>query len=106
MKFTKRIFHWKMYFSISLPLIRGKNKMIFELVKKETKEHIFSRKGIGFLFFVTLLMSILSFSFISVKELSLLDQPTVVMTMLKLLLGINILISMVIGSTMIAGEKV
>lgn len=79
--------------------------MIFELVKKETKEHIFSRKGIGFLFFISLLMSVLSFSFISVKELSLLDQPTVVMTTLKLLLGINILISMVIGSTMIAGEK-
>lgn len=79
--------------------------MIFELVKKETKEHIFSRKGIAFLFVVSLLMSILSFSFISVKELSLLDQPTVIMTALKLLLGINILISMVIGSTMIAGEK-
>ncbi|NIK76797.1 ABC-2 type transport system permease protein [Paenibacillus castaneae] len=79
--------------------------MIYELVKKETKEHIFSRKGIGFLFIVSILLSIMSFGFISVKELSLLDQPSIVMTTFKLLLGINILISMVIGSTMVAGEK-
>jgi ABC-2 type transport system permease protein len=79
--------------------------MIFELVKKESKEHIFSKKGLGFLFVVSLLLSVMSFGFISVKELSLLDQPTVVMTAFRLLLGINILISMVIGSTMVAGEK-
>jgi ABC-2 type transport system permease protein len=79
--------------------------MIMELVKKEAKEHIFSRKGLGFLFIVSLLLSMMSFGFISVKELSLLDQPTVVMTAFRLLLGINILIAMVIGSTMIAGEK-
>jgi ABC-2 type transport system permease protein len=79
--------------------------MIIELVKKEAKEHIFSRKGIGFIFVVSLLLSIMSFGFISVKELSLLDQPTVVMTAFRLLLGINILISMVMGATMVAGEK-
>ncbi|MCD9026445.1 ABC transporter permease [Cohnella silvisoli] len=79
--------------------------MIFELVKKESKEHIFSRKGLGFLFVVSLLLSVMSFGFISVKELSLLDQPTVVMTAFRLLLGINILISMVFASTMVAGEK-
>jgi len=79
--------------------------MIFELVKKETREHIFSKKGTGFLFVVAILLSILSFSFISVKELSLLDQPTVITTTFKLLLGINILVSMVLGSTMISGEK-
>jgi ABC-2 type transport system permease protein len=79
--------------------------MMLALLKKETKEHIFSIKGLGFLFVVSLLLSIMSFGFISVKELSLLDQPTVVMTAFRLLLGINILIAMVIGSTMIAGEK-
>jgi ABC-2 type transport system permease protein len=35
----------------------------------------------------------------------LLDQPTVITTTFKLLLGVNILISMVIGSTMVSGEK-
>jgi ABC-2 type transport system permease protein len=79
--------------------------MIYELVKKETKEHIFSKKGLGFLFVVSLLLTVLSFSFISVKELSLLDQPTVITTTFKLLLGVNILVSMVIGSTMVSGEK-
>jgi ABC-2 type transport system permease protein len=47
----------------------------------------------------------MSFSFISIKELSVLAQIEVIMTLLQVVLGLSILISMILGSTLVAAEK-
>lgn len=75
------------------------------LIVKEIKEHVFSRKGVWIFFAISLLFSGLSYSFISVKELSLLAQVEVNMTFMKALIGISILISIILGSTMVSGER-
>lgn len=79
--------------------------MISVLVKKEVREHVLSRKGFALFFVVSILLSGMSFSFISVKELSTLAQIEVIMTLLQLVLGVSILISMILGSTLVAAEK-
>ncbi|WP_261808145.1 ABC transporter permease subunit [Paenibacillus sp. N3.4] len=75
------------------------------LLHKELLEHLLSRKGLFILFIISVLYSLLAFSFISVKELSLLAQVEVNMTFLKLMLGVNSLVLIILGSTMISGEK-
>lgn len=75
------------------------------LLRKELREHMFSRKGLFIFFIISVLYSLLAFSFISVKELSLLAQVEVNMTFMKLMLGVNSLVLIILGSTMISGEK-
>jgi len=75
------------------------------LIKKEIKENVLSKKGLWIYFAIALLFSGLSFSFISVKELSLLAQVEVNMTFMKVMIGISVLVSLVIGSNMFSGEK-
>lgn len=75
------------------------------LIKKEIREHVFSRKGIWIFFAISILFSGLTYSFISVKELSLLAQVEVNMTFMKALIGISILVSIILGSTMVSGER-
>ena len=75
------------------------------LIKKEIREHVFSRKGVWIFFAISILFSGLTYSFISVKELSLLAQVEVNMTFMKALIGISILVSIILGSTMVSGEK-
>jgi ABC-2 type transport system permease protein len=75
------------------------------LIKKEIREHVFSRKGVWIFFAISILFSGLTYSFISVKELSLLAQVEVNMTFMKALIGISILISIILGSTMVSGER-
>lgn len=75
------------------------------LLRKELREHLLSRKGLFIFFIISVLYSLLAFSFISVKELSLLAQVEVNMTFLKLMLGVNSLVLIILGSTMISGEK-
>lgn len=75
------------------------------LIKKEMKEHVLSRKGVWIYFAISLLFSGLAYSFISVKELSLLAQVEVNMTFIKVLIGISVLVSIILGSTMVSGER-
>ena len=78
---------------------------MFSLIKKEITEHVISRKGMWIFFAISILFSGLTYSFISVKELSLLAQVEVTMTFMKLLIGISILFSIILGSTMVSGER-
>ena len=64
-----------------------------------------SRKGLWIYFALSILLSAMAFSFVTFKELSLLAQVEVNMTFLKIVLGVGILISIIIGSTMISNEK-
>ncbi|MGG5252080.1 ABC transporter permease [Neobacillus sp. SM06] len=75
------------------------------LIRKEIKEHVLSKKGIWIFFAVTILFSGLAFSFISVKELSLLAQVEVNMTFMKVMVGLSVLVSLVLGATMYSSEK-
>ncbi|MDQ0414765.1 ABC transporter permease [Mesobacillus stamsii] len=75
------------------------------LIKKEIREHVFSRKGVWIFFAIAILFSGLTYSFVSVKELSLLAQVEVNMTFMKALIGISILVSIILGSTMVSGER-
>ena len=79
--------------------------MIAALIGKEIKENVFSKKSLWIYFAVTLLFSGLALSFVSVKELSLLAQVEVNMTFMKVVLGISILVTIIIGSNMYAGER-
>ena len=79
--------------------------MMRALFYKEMKEHVLSRKGLWIYFALSILLSAMAFSFVTFKELSLLAQVEVNMTFLKILLGVGILISIIIGSTMISNEK-
>lgn len=78
---------------------------MFSLIKKEIREHVLSHKGVWIFFAIAILFSGLSYSFISVKELSLLAQVEVNMTFMKALMGVSILISIILGSTMVSGER-
>jgi ABC-2 type transport system permease protein len=79
--------------------------MITALIRKEIKENVFSKKSLWIYFAVTILFSGLALSFVSVKELSLLAQVEVNMTFMKVVLGISILVTIIIGSNMYAGER-
>jgi ABC-2 type transport system permease protein len=79
--------------------------MMRALFYKEIKEHVLSRKGLWIYFALSILLSALAFSFVTFKELSLLAQVEVNITFLKILLGVGILVSLIIGSTMISNEK-
>ena len=79
--------------------------MMRALFYKEMKEHVLSRKGLWIYFALSILLSAMAFSFVTFKELSLFAQVEVNMTFLKIVLGVGILISIIIGSTMISNEK-
>lgn len=79
--------------------------MMTALIRKEIKEHVLSKKGLWIFFAITILFSGLAFSFISVKELSLLAQVEVNMTFMKVMIGLSALVSLVLGSTMYSSEK-
>jgi ABC-2 type transport system permease protein len=79
--------------------------MMRALFYKEIKEHVLSRKGLWIYFALSILLSALAFSFVTFKELSLLAQVEVNITFIKILLGVGILVSIIIGSTMISNEK-
>lgn len=75
------------------------------LFKKEIREQVLSKKGVWIYFAITVLFSGLAFSFVSVKELSLLAQVEVNMTFMKVMIGLSALIALVLGSTMYSTEK-
>ncbi len=79
--------------------------MNISVVKKEIKENFFAMKGSLWLFVVTLLFSGMAYSFVTVKELSLLAQTEIMMTMGKLILGLGLLITIILASVSFSSEK-
>lgn len=79
--------------------------MFLTIMYKEIKENFIAMKGLLWLFIVALLFSGMTYSFITVKELSLLAQTEVMLTMGKLILGVALLISIVLASVSFSNEK-
>lgn len=79
--------------------------MILTIVKKEVKENLFAMKGMLWLFIVAILFSGMTYSFITVKELSLLAQTEVLVTMGKIIIGVSLLISIILASISLSNEK-
>ncbi|SHH92226.1 ABC transporter permease subunit [Clostridium grantii] len=79
--------------------------MNWNIVKKEIKENFFAMKGVLWLFVVAVLFSGMTYSFITVKELSLLAQTEVMITMGKMILGVSLLISIILASVSFSNEK-
>jgi len=75
------------------------------LINKEIKENIFATKGILWLFVSSLMLSGLSLGFISIKELSLMAQNEILVTVGKVILGIALLITIILGSVSISNER-
>ncbi|MGB3367574.1 MAG: ABC transporter permease subunit [Acidaminobacteraceae bacterium] len=79
--------------------------MNFTIIKKEIKENFLAMKGVLWLFAVSILFSGMTYSFLSVKELSLLAQSEVMVTMGKMILGVALLISIILASVAFSNEK-
>jgi len=79
--------------------------MNLTIVKKEIKENFLAMKGVLWLFAVAILFSGMTYSFITVKELSLLAQTEVIVTMGKMILGVGLLISIILASVSFSNEK-
>lgn len=62
-------------------------------------------KGNVWLIIVAIIFSIMSYSFVSVKELSLLAQTEVILTMGKLILALGLLITIILASVSFSNEK-
>ena len=75
------------------------------LIKKEIKENILAFKGSIWLFVITLLLSAMSYSFVGIKEMSLLAQTEMLVTFGKLVLGLGVLISIILASVSFSNEK-
>lgn len=75
------------------------------IIRKEIKENFFAMKGFLWLTTVTILFSIMTFSFVSVKELSLMAQTEVMLTLGKLVIVISILITMILSSVSFSNER-
>ncbi|MGD9910609.1 MAG: hypothetical protein AB7U79_08435 [Candidatus Izemoplasmatales bacterium] len=78
---------------------------MFNLVKKEWRESIFSMKALFWMFGITLILSGMSLSFISVKELGLMAQSEILVTMVKIIVGIALLITILLSSISLSVER-
>lgn len=79
--------------------------MNMALIKKEVKENILAMRGSIWLFVITLLFSVMSYSFVGIKEMSLLAQTEMMATFGKLVLGLGLLIAIILASVSISNEK-
>lgn len=75
------------------------------LITKEINENILAFKGSIWLFVITLLFSVMSYSFVGIKEMSLLAQTEMMVTFGKLVLGLGLLISIILASVSFSNEK-
>lgn len=75
------------------------------IIKKELKENLYALKGNIWLAVVALIFSIMSYSFVSVKELSLLAQTEVIVTMGKLIIVLALLITMILAAVTFSNER-
>ena len=79
--------------------------MNFSIIKKEIKENFYAMKGNIWLIIIATIFSIMSFSFVSVKELSLLAQTEVIVTMGKLILALGLLVNIILAAVSFSNEK-
>jgi ABC-2 type transport system permease protein len=79
--------------------------MVSKIITKEIKENFFAMKGVWWMFVVAILFSGMTYSFVTVKELSLLAQTEVVVTMSKMILGVSLLVSIILASVSFSNEK-
>lgn len=79
--------------------------MNFTLIRKEIRENIFGVQGLLWLFVAALVLSGLSLGFMSIKELSLMAQNEILVTMEKIILGIALLITIILGAVSISAER-
>lgn len=75
------------------------------LIKKEWQESIYSMKAIYWLFGVALILAGMSMSFISVKELGLMVQSEILVTMVKIILGVSVLITILVSAISLSNER-
>ena len=79
--------------------------MNLSIIKKELRENFYAMKGNIWLIIIAILLSIMSYSFISVKELSLLAQTEVILTMGKLIIGLGLLVTIVLAAVTFSNER-
>jgi ABC-2 type transport system permease protein len=79
--------------------------MMARLVRKEIREQVLSLKGVIWMALAAVMFSGLSYSFITVKELSILAQIEIINTFLKVVIGYGLLITIISAAASIAGEK-
>lgn len=79
--------------------------MNLSIIKKELRENFYAMKGNLWLIIIAIIFSIMSYSFVSVKELSLLAQTEVIVTMGKLVIGLALLITIVLAAVTFSNEK-
>lgn len=75
------------------------------IFKKELRENLIAFKGIVWLFIITLLLSAMAYSFVGVKEMSLLAQTEMMVTFGKLVLGLGLLMSIILSSISFSSER-
>lgn len=79
--------------------------MLKQLTTKEIKENIFSMKAILWLLGVSVIFSGMSISFISVKELGLMAQSEILVTMTKIIIAVALLIAIILSSVSLSNER-
>jgi ABC-2 type transport system permease protein len=79
--------------------------MMTRLIRKEIREQVLSLKGVIWMALAALMFSGLSYSFITVKELSVLAQVEIINTFLKVVFGFGLLMTIISAAASVAGEK-
>jgi ABC-2 type transport system permease protein len=79
--------------------------MFIHLFIKEIKENILSFKGVLWMMMATIIFSSLTYSFITVKELSILAQASVISTFMQVVLGFGLLLTIIFAASSISNEK-
>lgn len=75
------------------------------LFNKEIKENILSFKGVLWMMMATIMFSSLTYSFITVKELSILAQASVISTFMQVVMGFGLLLTIIFAASSISNEK-
>jgi ABC-2 type transport system permease protein len=79
--------------------------MFIHLLNKEIRENILSFKGILWMMMATIMFSCLTYSFITVKEMSILAQASVISTFMQVVLGFGLLLTIIFAASSISNEK-
>lgn len=74
------------------------------LIKKEVKENLLAFKGSIWIFVITVLYSVISYSFVGIKEMSLLAQTEMLVAFSKLVIGLGVLLSIILASVSFSNE--
>lgn len=79
--------------------------MNLSIIKKEIRGNFYEMKGNIWLIIVAIIFSVVSYSLVSVKELSLLAQTEVIVTIGKLIIALGLLITIILASISFSNEK-